>query len=307
MIRVHPATATDDVPEDRRCAWSKSAWPSSRSRPRASSPWSGDGPRAAVRRARRGPGRRPRGARPAKIDDRQLLWIDVDERADADLERLVARRSTSSRGSCAAGSPDRRRPRVVRVPERVAFTLDAVEPNPNGDEGLVSQAASTWSPAATSSSPSTTARSLAIRELDEQLRGERDLGLLDAGALLTGLLDAVIAGYLARGRGRSSARSTSSTGRAPTAGATTTTFLDARRRASPPDRRSLRRSLTPNRDALVPLVRPGLRGPRRHRPDRGRASSIGSSGRSTPSRTPASCSSARSTSTSAGRPSARTT
>jgi magnesium/cobalt transport protein CorA len=190
---------------------------------------------------------------PGRIDDRKLLWIDVDERADADLDVLV---QTLELGPRIARQlrPERRRPRTVREPERVAVTLNGVERDPDADDGSVIQR----------NLDLVAGRNLvvtihdgsihAVAELEDQLRDERDLGLLDAGALLTGLIDAVIAGYLAEvetiereiDRLDSIALRTQKDH---------DTFLDEvvvlRHRIA-----LIRRSLTPNRDALLPLVRP---------------------------------------------------
>ena len=163
---------------------------------------SGDGPRAVVRRARRRPGTSTSGGiEPGKIDDRALLWIDVDGHDAADIDavaRAVALEPRlPDRGLAALTATSRA---SVRLPDRVRWSSPrrSTATAPNGDaESLVRRGLDVvvgrrMSP----SSRSTMAGSPPSADFDEQVRGERDLGLLDAGAFMAGLLDAVLATYL---------------------------------------------------------------------------------------------------------------
>ena len=136
-----------------------------------------------------------RSIEPGKIDDRALLWIDVDGHDAADIDavaRAVALEPRLHRGLAATSH----QPRVIRLPDRVGIALTAIDRNgPNGDESLVRRDLDV-----------VVGRNLvitvhdgplaAIRDFDEQVGGERDLGLLDAGAFMAGLVDAVFATYL---------------------------------------------------------------------------------------------------------------
>jgi magnesium transporter len=187
----------------------------------------------------------------SKVDDRQLLWIDIDERSDTSLELLSSKLDLEPL-ILRQLSPDRRRPRLVRAPERVAFTLVAVEPNADGDD-LISKAfdivAGRNLVVTVHDGPL-----LAIEDLDEQLRGEQQIGRLDAGQLLIGLVDVVIARYLAEVESierEIDMLDTLALKSRGDHGAFLGAVVELRRRIA-----LLRRSLTPNRNALGPVVRP---------------------------------------------------
>jgi magnesium transporter len=186
-----------------------------------------------------------------RIDDDQLAWIDIDERAEADLD-AVARALELEPRIFRQLSAERQRPRLVRQPDRIALTVVAIDPNEAGN-GVT-----------TRSLDLIVGRNLvvtvhdgplhAIDEYEDQLRDERELGLLNAGAFMTGVVDGVIRAYLREVEAiereidhLDSIALQSSRGHDD--------FLDAvvalRRRIA-----LVRRSLTPNRDALMPLLRP---------------------------------------------------
>lgn len=188
--------------------------------------------------------------RASKADDRTLLWIDVDDRGDDQINEVAKALELEPTIVRQLGR-ERRRPRIIRQPDRIAMTLIAVEEDDTGalvlrDLDLVA------------------GRNLivtvhdgplaAVEEFQQQLSGERELGLLDAGAFLTGLIDSVLAGYLREveavereidkldeialrmDRGDDDFLSM---------------VVTLRHRIA-----LLRRSLAPNREAVTPLVRP---------------------------------------------------
>jgi len=185
------------------------------------------------------------------VEDRQLLWIDVDERSDASLG-LIAKTLSLEPHIVRQLGPDRRRPRLVRAPDRLALTLVAVEPS-GSDADLTSKAVDIVAGrnliVTVHEGPL-----LAISDLSEQLQGEQQIGRLDAGAFLTGLVDVVIGRYLAEVEtiekeiDRLDALALSARGGH---GEFLAAVVELRRRIA-----ILRRSLTPNRNALGPISRP---------------------------------------------------
>ena len=190
---------------------------------------------------------------PGKIDDRSLLWIDVDGHDAADID-AVARAVELEPRLRRVLADTQHQPRVIRLADRVGIVLTAIDRNgPNGDESLVRRDLDV-----------VVGRNLvitvhdgglaAIRDYDEQVRGERDLGLLDAGAFMSGLVDAVFTTYL--GEVEDIEREIEKLDQiALRQSASHDDFLDRvvqlRRRIA-----LLRRWVAPNRDAIAPLIRP---------------------------------------------------
>jgi magnesium/cobalt transport protein CorA len=186
-----------------------------------------------------------------KVDDRQLLWVDLDERSQADLEAVSGALALEPRIVRQLGR-DRRKPRLVRQPERIAVTLTALERDGEGEDlsrkdlDLVA-----------GRNHVVTLHEGPIRSIDEydhELRDERDLGLLDAGAFMTGLVDTVLTAYLREVEAIE--REVDALDQAALRGTgDDDTFLPRvvglRHRIA-----LIRRSLTPNREALSPLIRP---------------------------------------------------
>ena len=190
---------------------------------------------------------------PGKIDDRALLWIDVDGQDAADIDGVARAVELEPRLRRVLANTQHQ-PHVVRLANRVGIVLTAIDRNgPNGDESLVRRDLDV-----------VVGRNLvitvhdgglaAIRDYDEQVRGERDLGLLDAGAFIAGLVDAVFATYL--GEVEDIEREIEKLDQiALRQSASHDDFLDRvvqlRRRIA-----LLRRWVAPNRDAIAPLIRP---------------------------------------------------
>jgi magnesium transporter len=183
-----------------------------------------------------------------RIDDKRLLWVDLDERTDADLETLAEALELQPR-LVRQLRVDRGHARLIRFPDRILITLGALERE--GDEAVRRQL------------DVLVGRNLvvtvhdgplgAIDDFKEQLRDESGLGQLDAGAFMTGLVDAVLQTYF---------REIDQIERAIEAldqvalqlrggGDFLSAVVALRHRIS-----IVRRALTPNRDALSPIVRP---------------------------------------------------
>ncbi len=183
-----------------------------------------------------------------EVDDRQLLWIDIDERSDESLDRLAAALELEPR---IAGQlrTDGRRARLLRFPDRILITLGALERDGReiGRREL----------------DVLVGRNLvvtvhdgpigAIADFEEQLEGESGLGELQAGAFMTGLVDAVLSTYFREID--QVERDIEALDQAALRLGGGTDFLRAvvtlRGRIA-----VIRRALTPNRDALSPTVRP---------------------------------------------------
>ena len=185
-----------------------------------------------------------------QVDDRKRLWIDLDDRDAASLDALEEAIGLEPR-ALRELRDETRRPSIVRLPERIVVTLVALDRN--GDSGLARRDVDF-----------VLGRNLvvtvhegplgSIAQFDDEFRHERDIGVLDAGAFMTGLVDAVLGAYLDEVEAidreieeldQVALRSTGDDDR----------FLDdvvdLRRRIA-----IVRRVLTPNRNALQPLLRP---------------------------------------------------
>jgi magnesium transporter len=185
------------------------------------------------------------------VDDRQLVWIDLDDRDQKDLDTMARVLDLEPR-IVRQLAREQRQPRLVRQPDRIALTLTTIEVDGGADRSVPKGL------------DLIVGRNLVVTvhdgplrligEYEEQLRDERDLGLLNAGAFMTGVVDGVIRGFLReverieREIDRLDSIALASTRRRDA-------FLDAvveqRRRIA-----EVRRILTPNRDALMPLLRP---------------------------------------------------
>jgi magnesium/cobalt transport protein CorA len=183
-----------------------------------------------------------------RVDDRRLLWIDLDERSDEDLAQLGGVLDLEDR-IVGQLRTDGRRARLLRFPEHIVVTLGALEQD--GDS------------LARRELDVIVGRNLivtvhdgklsAIEAFEDDLKEESGLGQLEAGAFMTGLVDAVLTAYFQEidaieqtidGLDQIALRASRSA-----------EFLAAvvalRRRIA-----LVRRALTPNRDALAPIARP---------------------------------------------------
>jgi len=183
-----------------------------------------------------------------RIDDKRLLWVDLDERTDSDLKTLADALELEPRIVRQLGT-DRGRARLLRFPDRILITLGALERD--GDE------------IGRRELDVLVGRNLvvtvhdgpldAIEDFREQLKDESGLGQLDAGAFMTGLVDAVLLTYFREiDRIEHAIEALDQVALQLRGGGD---FLSAvvalRQRIA-----IVRRALTPNRDALSPIVRP---------------------------------------------------
>jgi magnesium transporter len=183
-----------------------------------------------------------------RVNDRRLLWIDVDERSDGDLQALADALELQLR-LISQLRHDRGRPRLLRFPDRILITLVALERDGKdihqrevdvlvGRNLVVTVHDGTLA---------------AIEDFEDQLQDESGLGELDAGAFMTGLVDAVLATYF--GEIDRIERDIEALDQVALKQRGGSDFLSAvvalRHRIT-----IVRRALTPNRDALSPIVRP---------------------------------------------------
>jgi magnesium transporter len=183
-----------------------------------------------------------------RVDDERLLWVDLDERTDTDLQTLAEALELQPR-LVRQLRAERGRARLIRFPDRILITLGALERE--GDE------------VGRRELDVLVGRNLvvtvhdgplgAIDDFKEQLKDESGLGQLDAGAFMTGLVDAVLQTYFREiDRIERAIEALDQVALQLRGGGD---FLSAvvalRHRIA-----IVRRALTPNRDALSPIVRP---------------------------------------------------
>jgi magnesium/cobalt transport protein CorA len=183
-----------------------------------------------------------------EVSDRRLLWVDLDRRDEADIA-LVGRALELQPRILRQLSEDGRQARILRFPDKIVVTLQALEAE---NEKLVRRELDV-----------VVGRNLvvtvhdgelsAIRAFEEELSEEESLGTLDAGAFMTGLIDAVLASYFREidEIDRRIEALDSLALQARESSRYLSTVVAVRRRIA-----VVRRALTPNRDALMPLVRP---------------------------------------------------
>ena len=183
-----------------------------------------------------------------RVNDRRLMWVDLDERTDSDLQTLADALELQPRLTRQL-SADRGRPRLLRFPDRILITLGALERD--GDQisrreldvlvgrNLV---------VTVHDGPLT-----AVEEFKDQLQDESGLGELDAGAFMTGLVDAVLLTYFAEiDRIERDIEALDQVAlKLQRGGAFLSAVVALRHRIA-----IVRRALVPNRDALAPIVRP---------------------------------------------------
>lgn len=189
----------------------------------------------------------PGGSLPS-IGDDQLLWIDLDSRDDADIDRLVEALDLEPRAAHRLRHEDHRT-RLLRLTDRIVLTLGVVE---SGD----AQAHRRELDIVVGRNVVVTVHEGALGAIDEfreHMSHDGMLGRMDAWAFTAGLIDSAMAIYFrhveAIEQDIDQLDQLALTSRAPGA------FLDAvvalRGRIA-----RLRRALVPNREALFPLARP---------------------------------------------------
>jgi magnesium transporter len=183
-----------------------------------------------------------------RIDDRHLLWIDIDDRSDDDLALLASSLELESR-LVRQLQVDGRRARLLRFPDRILVTLGALEE----DEGKVGRRELDVLVGRNLVVTVHDGRLTAIEDFEDQLQDENGLGALDAGAFMTGLVDAVLSAFF-KEIDRIE-RDIEALDQAALRFWGSSDFLSSvvalRHRIA-----IVRRALTPNREALSPIVRP---------------------------------------------------
>jgi magnesium transporter len=190
---------------------------------------------------------------PGKIDDRTLLWIDIDSRDPAHVED-VARAVGLEPQLVRLLATEHRRPRLVRLPERIAVAITAIEGQDDDQEDRVVRRELVIIAGRNLVVTAHEGPLGAISDYEEQVRDERDMGLLDAGAFLAGVVDAVLGVYIGELEDIEQ-----EIDRLDNVALRVQSDRDdflarvvaLRRRIA-----ILRRWLSPNRDAIAPLVRP---------------------------------------------------
>jgi magnesium transporter len=200
---------------------------------------------------------------PTTVGERQLLWVDVDVDAEGALDELAERFEFDDRTRRRL-EEDERRARISRLADRLHVTIEALEPrdldveaagSPIGDLPLVRREIDLVARPGVVLSVHR-GRVGAIERQERSLEGDTTLGILDAGDLLSTLIDEVINGYFLVIEGME--REIDALDDVALRGRSTEEVLDGiarlRRRAN-----IVRRMLTPHRGVLAALVGPVTR------------------------------------------------
>ena len=183
-----------------------------------------------------------------RVDDRRLLWIDLDERSNADLETLADALELQPR-LISQLRADRGKPRLIRFPDRILITLVTLE----GEAKDVSRRELDVLVGRNLVLTVHDGPLAAIEEFKDQLKDESGLGQLDAGAFMTGLVDSVLSTYFAEiDRIERDIEALDQIALQLRGGDDFPAAVVALRHRIA----VVRRALTPNRDALSPIVRP---------------------------------------------------
>jgi magnesium transporter len=183
-----------------------------------------------------------------RFDRHRLLWIDIDERATADLGAAAEAVGLEPEGLLRLSRVDRRA-RILRLPDRVVLTIGTVEADDQDAErhelDIVVGANHVITVHDGPMTPLETFR--------RELGNEDQLGRLDAVAFTTGIIDEVLQAFYKHIEAieRDIDALDELAIRADSGAAFLGRVLVLRRRIA-----RLRRVLAPNREALLPLERP---------------------------------------------------
>jgi magnesium transporter len=187
---------------------------------------------------------------PVKVDDDRLLWIDLDSRDDDDLARAGAAIGLDGKGLRRLARVDRRA-RLLRLPDRIVLTLGAVEPDdPDAGRHELDIVFGANHVVTVHDGPLA-----AIDSFRKELDSDELVGTLDSASFIAGLIDSMLTAYFRQleqieqdidALDELAIRTRSD-------GQFLATVLVLRRRIA-----RLRRTLTPNREALLPLERPDV-------------------------------------------------
>jgi Mg2+ and Co2+ transporter CorA len=134
------------------------------------------------------------------LGEDQLLWVDVDGRDAHAIERLRIAFDLPSETTTVLAS-DQATAQLLRYRERVHLRLVAVEPakSPDGSEGAEADASPRSIDIVVAQNVVITSHQGTTSAFDQflgQMRGDSELGALNAADFLTILVDSVLAGYL---------------------------------------------------------------------------------------------------------------
>ena len=184
-----------------------------------------------------------------KVDDKHLLWIDLDERTESELGNLAKVLELDPRLAHRLLEDDRPAG-LDRFADQFLITIIALEP---GDDGQLSRRRLDIVVDKNLVATVHDGRLAAIDAFDEELHGDRGLGKLDSGVFMAGVVEAVLANYFREieriesdidALDQVALRARESRDFLPT-------VVQLRHRIA-----VIRRALTPNRDALLPIARP---------------------------------------------------
>jgi magnesium transporter len=187
---------------------------------------------------------------PVKVDNNRLLWIDLDSRDDDDLAKAGAAIGLDGKGLRRLARVDRRA-RLLRLPDRIVLTLGAVEPDdPDARRHELDIVIGANHVVTVHDGPLA-----AIDAFRKELDSDELVGTLDSASFIAGLIDSMLTAYFRQLEDIEQdidaldelAIKTRSDGQF------LATVLVLRRRIA-----RLRRTLTPNREALLPLERPDV-------------------------------------------------
>jgi Mg2+ and Co2+ transporter CorA len=185
---------------------------------------------------------------PIDIHDRQLLWIDIEGRSEADLSTAADAVGLDHQALRRLRRNDGRA-RILRLPDRVILTLGAVD----GDDVDAHRRELDIVVGANHVVTVHDEPLASIHAFADEIADERELGRLDAASFTAGLIDAVFAAYFRQIEAieREIDALDEIAIRVHKEERFLTHVLTIRRRIA-----RLRRALAPNREALLPLARP---------------------------------------------------
>lgn len=192
-----------------------------------------------------------------RLEERQLLWLDIDSRAQREIETLQESVQLPAEIASLLAS-DEATARLLRFPDQVMLRLVAMQPvergsSANGKDREVTSAPIDLVVARNLVITVHEGRVKAFDDFMEEVRGDSGLGALDAADFVTILVDSVLAVYLELVEGIE--RRIDALDEVALRAGEGMTFLSEvvalRRRVA-----ILRRALTPHRWAFAPLARP---------------------------------------------------
>jgi Mg2+ and Co2+ transporter CorA len=183
-----------------------------------------------------------------RLGDTRFLWIDIDTRATGDLS-IAADALGLERKAFNRLAQEDRHARILRLPDRVVLTIGAIDP---GDADVRRREVDI----VIGQNHVLTVHDGAVDAVDQfrdYISDEQELGRIDAAGVLAGLLDSIFTSYFRQIEAieREIDALDELAVRSRRDGAFLSTVLTLRRRIA-----LLRRALSPNREALLPLERP---------------------------------------------------